>query len=229
MGKYVWCEDYKSGFQFWQVLFKALYPDIIVETQNNNSRLNTAVSRINDDGNYYYVIIDSTIDNPDVLREVKRLKKTIEGKTNVKIIEIRSFEFSLLSFEFLEEWVFAEKDELKEKRSDLLEARKIFVDIGNNGGDIDALISFKAVYNFFENKNEEKLASKILYEITKNTGFETDKSKVGPCFIYDCCEWTERQKDDICGLDNKRLSVLEKMRQILEYSALKSSFKEAGL
>ena len=39
MGKYVWCDDYKSGFQFWKVLFKVLYPDIIVETKNNNSRL----------------------------------------------------------------------------------------------------------------------------------------------------------------------------------------------
>ena len=63
----------------------------------------------------------------------------------------------------------------------------------------------------FEKYNSEKISAKLLNMITRNTGFETDKSKVGPCFITECCEWENRQADDICGLDNKRLSISEKM------------------
>ena len=69
----------------------------------------------------------------------------------------------------------------------------------------------------------------MLFNITRNTGFETDKSKVGQCFINSCCDWIERQTDDICGLDNDRLSADEKMDQILVRSVLQDAFMEAGL
>ena len=59
-------------------------------------------------------------DNPDVLREVNAISRAIEGKNNVKLIKFHSFEFVLLSFDLLDSWVFAEQDELKEKRRPLL-------------------------------------------------------------------------------------------------------------
>ena len=78
-------------------------------------------------------------------------------------------------------------------------------------------------------KNQEQLAADILFDITRNTGFETDISHVGQCFITNCCEWTDRRADDICGLDNDRLSIDEKMNQIFEHSVLQNAFKEAGI
>ena len=187
MKKYIWCEDAGSGYQFWKVLFKNLYPDIIVETKHNNSQLSKNAENINEDGNLYYIMIDTATDNPDVIRELKRLKKNISGKNNVRIIELRSFEFALLSFEYLEEWVFAEHDELKDKRKQQIIAKQT------------------------------------------NTGFETDKSKIGPCFVCSCCEWDGKQDDDICGLDNSKPTLSEKMKQLSEYSVLHKAFEEAGV
>ncbi|MBP1566256.1 MAG: hypothetical protein J6A58_10930 [Oscillospiraceae bacterium] len=229
MKTYVWCEDSSSGYLFWKVLFNVIYPDFIVETQNGNSRLSKAVEKIDDDGNMYYIILDTAIDNPDILRELKRLKRSAFGKNNIRIIKIHSFEFALLSFKFLEQWVFAEKDELRDKRQKVLEARNIFINIINNGADSDILNEFKSVYEYQMKMNTEKISARILSEITKNTGFETNKTKIGSCFINNCCEWNERKKDDICGLDYNRLTVTEKMKQIFKHSVLELAFEEVGL
>jgi len=55
-------------------------------------------------------MVDHAIDNADVLRELRRLYRLAEDKSNITIIKIFSFEFILLSFSLLEQWVFAEKD-----------------------------------------------------------------------------------------------------------------------
>ena len=64
---------------------------------------------------------------------------------------------------------------------------------------------------------------------TRNTGFETTKGRLGSCFIVDCCDWDKRQSDDICGLDQKRLTGDEKIKIIFENSVLKNTFAKAGL
>ena len=229
MKRYVWCEDSKSGYDFWKCLFGVIYPDIAVETKNSNSKLCIAADQITDDNNIYYIMLDSVMDNPDVVRETRRLKRNISGKNNVRTIKIHSFEYALLSFEILDKWIFAEEDELKEKRSEILEQRDIFVKLIKNGGDASELNEFKTKFNFSQKYNSEKISAKLLKEITRNTGFETDKSQIGQCFINDCCEWSNRQNDDICGLEDRKLTLLEKMEQIVERSVLQAAFKEAGL
>ena len=229
MTTYVWCEDSGSGYQFWKAFFGELYPDFSVDTKKSNSGLRRAVGSINDDTDVYYIIMDNAVDNPDVLREVKRLKADVSDKDNIRLINIHSFEFSLLSFEHLENWVFAEDDELRKKRSDLLDARNKFVQLITSGGNAEELKSFKSLFDFGEKANSENISAKLLNQITRNTGFETDKSKIGICFVNSCCDWNERQEDDICGLDDTRLTLNDKMRQIREHSALQAAFKGAGL
>lgn len=80
-----------------------------------------------------------------------------------------------------------------------------------------------------EKRNIEQLAAKLLYDLTRNTGFEVSKGKIGECWIKSCCEWKDRQKDDVCGLDNSRLSAIEKMKSIYGGSSLKSELSKAGL
>lgn len=229
MSTYVWCEDSGSGYAFWNTVFKIMYPEFIVETKNSNTRLNKAIRQISDDNNLYYVIVDTVLDNQDVLRELERLKRSIIGKNNIKVIKIHSFEFSLLSFEFLEKWVFAENDDLKEQRKDKLEAREKLVKLISDGGTADELSLFKSVYQYQSKMNTEKIVAKLLTEITRNTGFETNKKKVGFCFINSCCEWDDRQENDLCGLDDKRLSVSEKIEQMVNHSILQAAFQEVGL
>lgn len=229
MSTYVWCEDCGSGYAFWNTVFKIMYPEFIVETKNSNTRLNKAIRQISDDNNLYYVIVDTVLDNQDVLRELERLKRSIIGKNNIKVIKIHSFEFSLLSFEFLEKWVFAENDDLKEQRKDKLEAREKLVKLISDGGTADELSLFKSVYQYQSKMNTEKIVAKLLTEITRNTGFETNKKQVGFCFVNSCCEWDDRQENDLCGLDDKRLSVSEKIEQMVNHSILQAAFQEVGL
>ena len=229
MSTYVWCEDSGSGYAFWNTVFKIMYPEFIVETKNSNTRLNKAIRQISDDNNLYYVIVDTLLDNQDVLRELERLKRSIIGKNNIKVIKIHSFEFSLLSFEFLEKWVFAENDDLKEQRKDKLEAREKLVKLISDGGTADELSLFKSVYQYQSKMNTEKIVAKLLTEITRNTGFETNKKQVGFCFVNSCCEWDDRQENDLCGLDDKRLSVSEKIEQMVNHSILQAAFQEVGL
>lgn len=72
MNKYIWCEDKGAGFQFLTEIFKVVCPEAVVETQNNNSRLRKAVGRIVDEDSEYYILMDEAVDNPDVLRELKK-------------------------------------------------------------------------------------------------------------------------------------------------------------
>ena len=107
MSKYVWCEDSGSGLTFWTALFQTLYPDIIVQSKQNNTRLRKAVSEISEKSvDQFYVLIDNAVDNPDVLREVKKLSDISQTKQNVQIIRVHSFEFVLLSFTDLDNWIF---------------------------------------------------------------------------------------------------------------------------
>ena len=229
MSRYLWCEDSGSGFQFWCAIFHELLPDVLVETKKGNTGLRKAAGRIAYDENQYYIIMDSAVDNADVLRENRCLRDVVHGKDNVHIVSLHSFEFALLSFAYLEQWVFAEKDKLKEKRKDLLQKRSLFVELLSDICDCEALLTFKEVFKDFSEKNSEQIAAKLLHEITRNTGFETDKAKLGECFVVSCCEWANRQSEDICGLDTIRLISGEKAKLLVEHSVLKKVFERSGL
>ena len=230
MSKYVWCEDSGSGLTFWTALFQTLYPDIIVQSKQNNTRLRKAVSEISEKSvDQFYVLIDNAVDNPDVLREVKKLSDISQTKENVQIIRVHSFEFVLLSFTDLDNWIFADQDELKEKRQKLLEWKDLFVRAFTETVNADFLNEVREVLQYYGCSNSEQFSAKLLYEITRNTGFETNKGKLGECFINDCCEWLSRQDDDICGLDDQRLTTATKMKSIYEKSVLKNALTKAGL
>ena len=80
-----------------------------------------------------------------------------------------------------------------------------------------------------EEHNIEQLTARLLFDLTRNTGFEVSKGVLGECWIRSCCEWEKRQEDDICRLDNSKLSVVAKMRRIYAGSSLKTQFPKVGL
>ena len=230
MNRYLWCEDSRSGFQFWRAMIRELFPDINVESKGSNSGLRKAVSKINSAENQYYIIMDTAVDNPEVLRENKRLAADIAGKDNVHVIRLHSFEYAVLSFELLEQWVFAKKDKLRDQRQELLSARSLFIRLIAETIENAALLAeYKSTFSGYDSKNSEQIAAKLLYEITRNTGFETNKSKLGECFVNRCCEWEGRQDDDICGLDECRINASEKAILLMEHSPIKEAFERAGL
>ncbi len=229
MSIYAWCEDSGSGFEFWKEIFRTLYPNIIVETKSNNSRLRRAAAGIENDGNEYYILMDSFIDNNDVLREIDGLKRGIKNKRNVHVIDVHSFEFVLLSFKSLIQWIFAEQDELKDKRQALIRARDMFIEQVIQSVDIAESDELESLFPYAKTHNNEQTAAELLYQITRNTGFETDKGKLGECFVVNCCEWAYRQSDDRCGLDASRITAERKKLCIINESVLKSAFEKVGL
>lgn len=80
-----------------------------------------------------------------------------------------------------------------------------------------------------DSHNIEQISAKLLFDLTRNTGFEVSKGSIGECWIKSCCDWLERQADDVCGLDKTRLSVTDKMKSIYSGTSLCREFSNIGL
>ena len=140
------------------------------------------------------------------------------------------FEYILLEFRDLIDWIYAPEDEFLKKRMGAISAREKLIHAikseNLNYKEIKEIVEYdKHIYEH----NIEQLAAKLLFDLTRNTGFEVSKGVLGECWIKSCCEWNERQEDDICGLDYSRLSVFDKMKRIYVGSALKLQFPKVGL
>lgn len=232
MKTYLWIEDRKnkSGYIFWQTLLGQLCPEIVLESKTNNSELLKAVKELEDSENRYIVVFDNSFDNLQVAMEQKMLKKYAGDKENVVLMDIICFEYILLEFKELIEWIYAPDDEFLVKREKAITAREKLVKTIQSGE-----INYKDIREIIEynenvdNYNVEQLSARILFDLTRNTGFEVSKGSVGECWIKSCCEWEERMPDDICGLDVSRLPVKEKMKRICKGTSLLKQFQNMGL
>ena len=229
---FLWIEDKKdkSGYTFWKVFMEQLFPDVIVESKRNNSELVKAVKSLEDTENRYIVIFDNSFDNLQVLSELKILTEALKQKENVALLDIICFEYLLLEFKELIDWIFAPNDEFLKKRANIINARcKLVSAINDGNSSYKEIKEIKDYCDSIEDYNIEQLSAKILFELTRNTGFEVSKSSIGECWIKSCCDWSGRQDDDICGLDNSRLDLYDKMKHILVGTCLSYEFKRHGL
>lgn len=232
MKTYLWIEDRKnkSGYIFWQTLLGQLCPEIVLESKQNNSELVKAVKALEDTENRYIVVFDNSFDNLQVAMEQKMLRKYASDKENVVFMDIICFEYILLEFKELIEWIYAPDDEYLVKREKAITAREKLVKTIQSGEinykDISEIIEYN---ENVDNYNVEQLSARILFDLTRNTGFEVSKGSIGECWINSCCEWEERMPDDICGLDVSRLPVKEKMKRICKGTSLLKQFQNMGL
>lgn len=232
MKTYLWLEDGKdkSGYVFWKTLMQQLCPEIIVESKKNNSELVKAVKGLEDTENKYIIVFDNSFDNLQVVMERKMLKRYAGIKANVFLMDIICFEYLLLEFGDLITWIYASNDEFLVKRNKAAMAREKLVNTIKTGElnykDIREIVEYN---ERIENYNIEQLAAKILFDLTRNTGFEVSKGKLGECWMKSCCEWQSRMSDDICGLDDNRLTLNNKMIQIYKGTSLITQFQNVGL
>lgn len=235
MGKtYFWIEDRKdkAGYTFWYIFMNQLCPEVIVESKKNNSELIKAVRQLKDTDNKYIVVFDNSFDNLQVYQEFKTLKKYVEMKENVLLMDIICFEYVLLEFDKLVSWIYAPNDEFLLKRINAVKAREKLVK-SINAGDLDyksirEIMEYNKAFGF-HNHNIEQLSAKLLFDLTRNTGFEVSKGMIGVCWTVSCCDWPERGKDDVCGLENQRLSLMDKMKSIYAGTILSRKLPEVGL
>lgn len=229
---YLWLEDRKgkSSYIFWQTLMGQLCPEIVVQSKNNNSELIKAVKVLEDSENRYIIIFDNSFDNLQVAMEQKLLRQYADRRDNVFLMDIICFEYLLLEFKDLISWIYAPDDEFLEKRIKAITAREKFVNTIENGElnykDIREIVEYN---EHLDSYNVEQLSAKILFDLTRNTGFEVSKGNIGECWIKSCCEWKNRMNDDVCGLDNSRLELSDKMKHIYEKTSLATQFQSIGL
>lgn len=232
MKTYLWIEDRKdkSSYIFWQTFMGQLCPKIVVESKKNNSELVKAVKALEDSENRYIVLFDNSFDNLQIAMEQKLLRKYAKTKNNVLLINIICFEYILLEFKDLIQWIYVSDDEFLTKRKNAIVAREKLVKTIQNGElnykDIREIVEYN---ENIDNYNIEQLSAKILFDLTRNTGFEVSKSNIGECWIKSCCEWEQRMPDDICGLDASRLQLKEKMQNIYKGTSLFTQFQNIGL
>ena len=205
-------------------------PGCVCRKQKNNSELVKAVKAVNDKENKYIIVFDNSFDNLQVYKERRRLMQYAEGKSNILILEIICFEYILLEFDKLIDWIYAPDDEFLTKRADAIRARKSLVKTIRSGD-----LNYKTLREIVEYDgklkyhNIEQLAARLLYDLTRNTGFEVSKGKLGDCWTKSCCDWKDRQEHDICGLDIERLPLSDKMRSIFYGISLHNELTRAGL
>lgn len=229
---YLWIEDRKgkASYIFWKTFMHEICPDVIVESKMNNRELVKAVKGLSDKENRYIIAFDNSFDNVQIYMEQKMLKQAADVRDNVFLLNLVCFEYTLLEFDKLIDWIYAPEDEFKEKRAGAIMAREKLIQIIQLGE-----LNYKAIQevldydNKVEDHNIEQLSAKLLFDLTRNTGFEVSKGKIGECWTQGCCEWMDRQEDDICGLDTARLSLTDKMRSIYSGTSLCSEFSNIGL
>lgn len=229
---FLWIEDRegKASYIFWKNIIEQLCPRVVVESKTNNSELVKAVKSLEDTDNKYIIVFDNSFDNLQVAIELKLLKQYADKKDNVFLMDIICFEYILLEFKDLIKWIYAPEDEFLEKRAGAIEAREKLVN-SINSGELD----YKNIREIMEydkqikEHNVEQLSARLLYDLTRNTGFEVLKGTIGECWVKSCCEWDNREENDICGLDDSRLSIFHKMRKIYAGTSLKEQFSKVGL
>ena len=94
------------------------------------------------------------------------------------MLDIICFEYILLEFDKLIKWIYAPDDEFLVKRIKAIRARELLVKT------IQEIIKYD---NHLDNHNIEQLSAKLLFDLTRNTGFEVSKGMIGKCWIDSCC------------------------------------------
>lgn len=228
---YFWTEDKegKSGYTFWQHFLGELFPSVILESKGNNARLLKAVKTITDNEALYIIAMDNSYDNPDVIKLLKELKRIARERSNIVLLDLVCFEFLLLEFKQLLDWVYAKDDEYRLSRTEDISAREAFVSAVKGNMDYNLYPVVKTYLQGSTGYNAEKVAAKILYGLTRNTGFEVSKSMLGECWWKDCCHWSAKDSTDKCGLDLTRLTCHEKMLAILNGTSLEAQVGSFGM
>lgn len=229
---FLWIEDRKgkASYMFWKIFMQQLFPDIIVESKTNNSELVKAVKALQDNENHYIIMLDNSFDNLQVYQEQKILKEYSDMKRNILLIDIICFEYILLEFNSLIDWIYAPDDEFRLKRKSTIKARELLIqNIQSEDFNYKAIQEIIEYDNHLDNHNIEQLSAKLLFDLTRNTGFEVSKGSIGMCWVDSCCKWQERQENDICGLDGNRLSISDKMKSICIGTSLKNKFSNIGM
>lgn len=165
--KYLWTEDTGAGLHFWKLVNQLFFDDgLVVESKGSNQGILDALSDLeleNDDR--YYIAFDYVVDNQDI-RNKYRMLKTIEEKSEGKIIilDMICFEYLILALETLVEWTGIGKTDKIKIREEVLAA------VENHRINLSKINDEKALQYIagFKRYSTERVMKSLVGEFTQN-------------------------------------------------------------
>lgn len=174
------------------------------------------------------MIVDKKLKGVKAVQTLSRLNRTCPGKIDTFVLDFANKKEDILkAFQPF----YQETSLEQEVNVDLIyQTERELLGYGiYNSDDIEAFIKVYNQPGKQDNVAMGKMTSVLKPVADRYTGFEVSKSSIGECWIRSCCDWSGRQDDDICGLDNSRLDLYDKMKHILAETCLSSEFRRLGL
>ena len=211
--RYLWTEDTGAGLHFWKLVNHLLFDDeFVIESKGSNQGLLDALLDLEiKDGNKYYIAFDYVVDNQDI-RNKYRMLKSIEEKSEEKVIilDMICFEYLILAFDKLIEWTGTGKTDKIKIREDILAA------VENHRINLSKIVDEKTLQYIagFRKYSTERVMKSLVGEFTQNEKWTVKGSLMGECWYKDCCV-SEYQESLRCGKPEIQNGT-EKMRLLIQ-------------
>ena len=224
--KYLWTEDTGAGLHFWKLVNQLFFDDgLVVESKGSNQGILDALSDLeleNDDR--YYIAFDYVVDNQDI-RNKYRMLKTIEEKSEGKIIilDMISFEYLILALETLVEWTGIGKTDKIKIREEVLAA------VENHRINLSKINDEKALQYIagFKRYSTERVMKSLVGEFTQNEKWSVKGELMGECWYQDCCV-SEHPDSLRCGRPEVENGD-EKIRMLIQSAEVQRVIGKVGL
>ena len=224
--KYLWTEDTGAGLHFWKLVNQLFFDDgLVVERKGSNQGILDALSDLeleNDDR--YYIAFDYVVDNQDI-RNKYRMLKTIEEKSEGKIIilDMICFEYLILALETLVEWTGIGKTDKIKIREEVLAA------VENHRINLSKINDEKALQYIagFKRYSTERVMKSLVGEFTQNEKWSVKGELMGECWYQDCCV-SEHPDSLRCGRPEVENGD-EKIRMLIQSAEVQRVIGKVGL
>ena len=176
--RYLWTEDTGAGLHFWKLVNKFFFDnELVVESKGSNQGLLDAVIDLDiKDDDKYYVAFDYVVDNQDI-RNKYCVLKSIEEKSDGKIIilDMICFEYLILAFDKLMEWTGTGKRDKIKIRQEVLAA------VENHGINLSKIDDEKTLQYIvgFKRYSTERVMKSLVGEFTQNEKWSVKGALMG--------------------------------------------------
>lgn len=224
--KYLWTEDTGAGLHFWKLVDQLFFDDkLSVESKGSNQGLLDAVLDLEmKDDDKYYIAFDYVVDNQDI-RNKYRMLKTIEEKSEGKIIilDMICFEYLILALETLVEWTGIGKTDKIKIREEVLAA------VENHRINLSKINDEKALQYIagFKRYSTERVMKSLVGEFTQNEKWSVKGELMGECWYQDCCV-SEHPDSLRCGRPEVENGD-EKIRMLIQSAEVQRVIGKVGL
>ena len=211
--KYLWTEDTGAVLHFWKLVNQLFFDnELVIESKESNQGILDGLSdlQIKKDDEYY-IAFDYVVDNQDVrnkYRVLKSLEKKSEGK--IIVLDMICFEYLILAFDRLVAWTGMRKTDKVKIRENVLSA------IENHRIDLSKIEDEKTLQYLagFKRYSTERVMKSLVGEFTQNEKWSVRGPLMGECWYKDCCV-SEHPESLRCGKPEIHKGC-EKMRKLIQ-------------